>query len=73
MFIPKNSAFKDYNLNFHRIIDIHSKHDNMYKNVMFYALICINNHIITCIDCMLSRILNMNCTLLFEMGVPHYL
>ena len=36
------------------MIDIHSKHDNMHKNVMFYALICITNHIISCIDCMLS-------------------
>ena len=33
---------------------MHSKHDNMHKNEMFYALICINNYIITCIDCMLS-------------------
>ena len=37
------------------MIDMHSKSDNMHKNVMFYALICINNHIIiTCINCMLS-------------------
>ena len=36
------------------MIDIHSKHDNMHKNRMFYALIYINNHIITFIDCMLS-------------------
>ena len=33
---------------------MHSKYDNMYKNVMFYALICIYNHIIVCINCMLS-------------------
>ena len=36
------------------MIDIHSKRDNMGKNGMFYALICINNHIIRCIDYMLS-------------------
>ena len=30
------------------MIDMHSKYDNMYKNGMFYALICINNHIIAC-------------------------
>ena len=31
-----------------------SKYDNMYKNIIFYALIYINNHIITSINCMLS-------------------
>ena len=36
------------------MIDIHSKHDNMHKNGIFYALIFINNHIITSIDGMLS-------------------
>ena len=39
------------------MIDIHSKHDNMHKNEMFYALICTNKHIIICIDCMLSTLL----------------
>ena len=29
------------------MIDMHSKYDNMHKNGMFYALICIDNHIIT--------------------------
>ena len=27
------------------MIDIHSKYDNMDKSGMFYAVICINNHI----------------------------
>ena len=35
------------------MIDIHSKHDNMNKNEMFYALICINKHIISCVNYML--------------------
>ena len=35
------------------MIDMHSKYDNMPKNGMFYALICNNNHIIICINCML--------------------
>ena len=35
------------------MIDIHSKYDNMHKNRMFYALIYINNHIITFINSML--------------------
>ena len=30
------------------MIDMHSKYDNMHKNGMFYALICINNHVIAC-------------------------
>ena len=36
------------------MIGIHSKHDNMNKNGIFYALIYINNNINTCIDYMLS-------------------
>ena len=36
------------------MIDMHSKYDNMHKNGMFYALICVINYIITCINCMLS-------------------
>ena len=35
---------------------MHSKYDKIYKNVMFYALIEINNHVITCINFMLSAI-----------------
>ena len=37
------------------MIDMHSKYDNMHKNGMFCALICINNLIIACINYMLSR------------------
>ena len=47
-----NDAFWDYNLKMYEIIDMHSKYDNMHKNRIFYAQIC--NHIITCINCMLS-------------------
>ena len=36
------------------MIEMHSKYDNMHINVMFYALICINNHVLSCLDCMLS-------------------
>ena len=36
------------------MIDIHSKCDNMHKNGMYYALICINNQIILCINCIIS-------------------
>ena len=38
----------------YEMIDMHSKYDNMHMNGMSYALIYINNHIITCINCMLS-------------------
>ena len=31
---------------------MHSKYDNMHMNGMFYALICINNYIITSLSCM---------------------
>ena len=54
MIIPKNSAFLDYNFKFHRMIDMRSKYDNMHKNGIFYALICINKHVITSISCVLS-------------------
>ena len=37
----------------HKMIDIHSKYDNGDKNGMFYALICIDNHITTYISDML--------------------
>ena len=56
---PKNSIFLDYNLRLHKMIDIYSKYDNMHKNGMFYALICINNHIIACQSCVLSIIRNI--------------
>ena len=36
------------------MINIYSKYDNMHKNEIFYALICINNHVNSCINCMLS-------------------
>ena len=36
------------------MVDINSKYDHMYKNGMVYVLICINNHIITSINFMLS-------------------
>ena len=38
------------------MIDIPSKHDDMRKNGIFYALISINNRIISCVNFMLSCI-----------------
>ena len=39
---------------FHKMIEICLKDDNMHEFVMINALICINNHVITCINSMLS-------------------
>ena len=36
------------NLKLHEMIEMHSKYDNMHTNGMFYALICINNHVFAC-------------------------
>ena len=44
-----------------RIIDMHAKYDNIHENGMFNALICINNHIITSINFMLSILQSINC------------
>ena len=41
------------------MIDMNSKYDILHKNGMFYVLICINNHIRTCIICMLSQFQDM--------------
>ena len=39
---------------------MHLKYDNMNTNEMFYTLICINNHVITGINYMLSDPPNLN-------------
>ena len=54
MIIPKKTTFGDYNFKFHRMIDMRSKYDKMHKNGMVYALVCINNYIITSINYMLT-------------------
>ena len=38
------------------MMNMHSKYDNMYRNGMFYALICIHNCVKTSISCMLSMV-----------------
>ena len=47
---PKNDIFLYHNLKLHKMIDMHSKYDNMHTNGIFNALNYINNHI----NCMLS-------------------
>ena len=44
------------------MIEMHSKYDNMHIKVMFYALNCINNHVLSCYDCMLSDLIKNNLT-----------
>ena len=48
-----NACYQYYNLKLHEMIDMYSNYDNMHTNVIFYALICINNHIIVCVNCIL--------------------
>ena len=36
------------------MMNVHSKYNNMHRNIMVYKLICTNNHEITNISCMLS-------------------
>ena len=37
------------------MIDMHSKYDNMHLNGIFNGLICKNNHLNSCINCMSSK------------------
>ena len=37
-----------------KMIEMYLKYDDMYTNVILNAFICINNHINSCIKCMLS-------------------
>ena len=51
---PSNDKFLDHNLKLHEMIDMYSQYDNMHTNRIFNALICINNHVNSCINWMLS-------------------
>ena len=51
---PQNAIFLDDNLKLHKMIYMHLKYDNMHTNRIFNDLNCINNHINSCIKCMLS-------------------
>ena len=51
---PQNDTFLDHNLKLHKMIDMHLKYDNMLTNGIFNALICINNHVNSIINYMLS-------------------
>ena len=56
----------------YEMVDMHSKYDNMHKNGIFYAKICINNHIIICINYMLSPRYTLNFLEGNEILLPTY-
>ena len=45
------------NLKLHEMIDMHSKYDKMHTNGIFNSLICINNHVNSYINYMLSQLM----------------
>ena len=53
---PKTAIFLDHNLKLHKMIEIHSKYDSMHTNRKFNVLNCTNNHVNSCINCMLSMV-----------------
>ena len=52
----QNAIFLYHNLKLHKMIEMHSKYDNMHTNVIFNALNCINNHVNSCINCTISYV-----------------
>ena len=58
---PQNAIFLDHNLKLQKMIEMHLKYDNVHKNRIFNALNCINNHVNSCINCMLSILKDKNC------------
>ena len=51
---PQNAIFLDHNLKLHKMIELHSKYNNMHTNRIFNALNYINNHVNSYKNCMLS-------------------
>ena len=47
-------------MKFYKMIEIYLKYDNMNTNGIINAFICINNHVNSCIKCMLLEIISMN-------------
>ena len=48
--------FLDHNMKLHKMIEMYLKYDSMHTNRTINALICINNHVNSCINCMLSYV-----------------
>ena len=40
----------------YKMIEMYLKYDNMHTNVIINTFICINNHVNSCIKCMLSAV-----------------
>ena len=57
---PQNAIFFYHNLKLYKMIEMHSKYDNMHTNRIFNILNCINNHLNLCMNCMLSTTPNIS-------------
>ena len=53
---PYFNVFLDHIMNLYKMIEILLKYDNMRIIGLINALNCINNHIITCVNSMFSRL-----------------
>ena len=47
--------FLDHNMKLYKMIEIYIKYDNMHTFGIINAFICINNHVNSCINSMLSH------------------
>ena len=54
---PYFNVFLDHIMNLYKMIEILLKYDNMRIIGLINALNCINNHIITCVNSMFSRLI----------------
>ena len=52
---PQNAIFLDHNVKLHKMIDMHLKYDKMHTNKILNVLICINYHVNSCTNCMVSK------------------
>ena len=53
---PYNDVFLDHNMKLYKMIEIYLKYDNMHKIGVINAFICINSHVNSCINSMLSYV-----------------
>ena len=51
---PLKAILLDHHIKLHKMIEMHSKYDNMHTDRIFNALNFINNHVNSSINCMLS-------------------
>ena len=55
-YLSINDVFLYHNMKLCKMREIYLKYDNMHTIGIINNFICINNHVNTCIKCMLSRI-----------------